>query len=89
MKALLLNRTTLIWLLLIAATALSWQMGHGLGFSDSRHAGVAILVVALVKVRLVILEFMELRHAPRFMRYAAEVWTLGVCTVLVTLFWGG
>lgn len=86
MRSLLLSRTTLIWFVLVAATALSWEMGHGIGFSDTRHAGVAIIVVAFIKVRLVILEFMEIRQAPGFMRLVAEAWGLVVCAALVTLF---
>ncbi len=89
MAALLLTRTTLVWLLLVGATALSWAMGHGAGFADSRYAGVAIIVVALIKVRFVILEFMEIRTAPLFMRLTAEIWLLVIGTVLITLYWKG
>ena len=86
MRSLLLGRTTLIWFLLVAATALSWEMGHGVGFSDIRHAGVAIIVIAFVKVRFVILEFMEVRHAPVLLRVLTETWSVVVCAILVTLF---
>ncbi|MDB5968345.1 MAG: hypothetical protein JWQ90_795 [Hydrocarboniphaga sp.] len=85
MRFFLFNRITLVWFLLVAATALSWEMGHGSG--EARHAGVAIIVVAFIKLRFVILELMEIRYAPRFMRVVAEVWTVIVCTTLVTLFW--
>ena len=86
MNSLLLSRTSLVWLLLVAATALSWQVGHGVGFDDIRHAGIAILVVAFIKVRYVILEFMEIRGAPVFMRVIAETWVVVACTILVVLF---
>jgi hypothetical protein len=87
MRPLLFSRITLVWLGLILATALSWEMGHGMGFRDARLAGAAIIVVAFVKVRYVILDFMELRHAPVLMRAVAEVWAAAVCAVLVGLFW--
>lgn len=86
MKPLLLSRITLVWFGLVAATAASWEMGHGVGLNDLRNAGVAILVVAFVKVRFVILDFMEIRHAPVAARIVAEVWVVAVCAVLVTLF---
>lgn len=86
MRSLLLSRTTLIWFFLVAATALSWEMGHGVGFSDLHHAGAAILIIAFVKVRFVILEFMEVRHAPLLLRLMGETWSVVVCAVLVTLF---
>lgn len=86
MKSLFLSRITLTWFILVVATALSWEMGHGMGFSDIRHAGVAIIIVAFVKVRFVILDFMEMRHAPHFMRLIGEIWTVVICTTLVTLF---
>jgi hypothetical protein len=88
MRSLFFSRTTLVWFGLVAATALSWEMGHGLGFTNPRHAGVAILVVAFVKVRFVILDFMEIRHAPLFMRLVAEAWFVVACTTLVVLFLG-
>jgi hypothetical protein len=87
MRRLLRSRIGWVWLGLVGATALSWGVGHGLGLQDPRHAGVAILVVAFAKVRFVILDFMELRHAPWAMRAIAEIWTLAICAVLIILFW--
>lgn len=86
MKALWLSRTTLIWALLVTATMLSWTLGHGIGFKSARTAGVAILLVSFVKVRFVILEFMEIRSAPRWMRLVSEAWIVLIALVLVGLF---
>ena len=86
MTTLLRSRITLIWFLLVGATALSLEMGHGVGFENPRHASVAIIVIAFIKVRFVILEFMEIRHAPRFMRLVGEVWIVAVCATLIGLF---
>lgn len=85
MGTLLFSRTTLVWFVLVAATMLSWEMGHGVGFDSIRHASIAIIVVAFVKVRFVILDFMEIRHAPLPMRVVGEVWGVVVCTALVVL----
>lgn len=86
MRALLLSRITAVWALLVAATMLSWELGHGLGFGSARSAGAAILIVTFIKVRFVMLDFMEVRHAPRWMRGVGEAWIVLITTLLVVLF---
>lgn len=83
MNALLWSRTTVVWLILVAATALSYSVGHGLGISDVRTAAVVILVTTFVKVWFVIFEFMEVRGAPVWMRRAAGGWVVGIAAVLI------
>ena len=61
--------------LLVGVTLLSWWLG-------ARHDGqlyvldagvtLAVLLIAALKVRLIIWEFMELRHAPAAMRRLAD-----------------
>ena len=89
MIALILSRKTLILFVLAGATLLSWGMGHGAGFGDIRNASTSIIVLALIKIRYVILEFMELRHAPLLVRIVAEAWVAVVCLALVVLYWNG
>lgn len=73
---LLRNRTTAVWVLLVAATLVSWQLGtHG---ADPKIATSIIMVVAFVKIRLVGLYFMELRDAPLPLRLLFE----GYCAVV-------
>jgi caa(3)-type oxidase subunit IV len=84
--SLLLTRTTAVWGVLILATVSSWWLGtdHGLGSgSDHRAATVVILTVALLKVRLVGLYFMELRGAHLALRILFEVYCAGVCAALL------
>lgn len=87
MTSLLRSRVTLVWLVLVVATVLSWEMGHGVGLDDLRHIRIAVIGIAFIKVRFVILDFMEIRHAPRFMRVVGESWALLVCLVLIALYW--
>lgn len=89
MLTLLRTRLVWVWLALVGATALSFVMGHGIGISNHRVAGIAILVIAFVKVHFVMFDFMELRHAPRFLRAFAEVWLVVVCAMLATVYWYG
>jgi len=79
-------RLTVIWLLLLAATALSWGLGIGALVHATRVAGTAIVVVAFFKIRLIMLEFMEIRHAPLFMRIGCEAWVLAICGGIVFLY---
>lgn len=86
MKALLWSRTTLIWLLLVAATLLSWKMRHEVGILDVRLAGVAIIAVTFIKVRLVIFDFMEIRSAPAWMRWIGDGWVALIAGLLIARF---
>jgi hypothetical protein len=70
---------------LVAATLVSWGFGHGWGL-DPQAAGIAVIIIAFVKIRYVILDFMELRTAPLGMRVAAEAWCIVVCSTLVLLY---
>ena len=79
------TRISFVWLLLVLATLLSWGMGHGVGLDDPAHIRATVIIVAFIKVRLVILDFMEIRHAPLAMRATAEAWILLVCAALLAL----
>ena len=90
MRQLLFHRATAVWLLLVGATGLSWEFGHGFGFgSDYRLATLAVIVIAFNKLRAVYLEFMELRHAPAALRWCFEGWSLAVGASLLLLYWSG
>jgi hypothetical protein len=81
---LLKNRAGASWLFLVAATILSWAVGaeHGTG----SLVAVLVLGIAAIKVRLVGLDFMELRHAPTALRAAFEVYCLGMWALLSALY---
>jgi hypothetical protein len=85
MRRLFLNRLSLVWLILVGVTALSWEAGHG-ALSDLDLARAAVIGVAFFKVRYVILDFMEIRHAPVAMRMVGEIWAVSVCAVLIGLY---
>ncbi|WP_022974918.1 cytochrome C oxidase subunit IV family protein [Nevskia ramosa] len=75
--ALLTKPATLVWLFLMAATCVTtWGLSK-----DQFTASVAtlsIILIAAIKVRLVLLHFMELRHAPLPWRLLLEAWVLVV-----------
>jgi hypothetical protein len=81
--------TSLVWALLMSLTIFSWWLGTERApgaAADARGPAVAILVVAFLKARLVIRHFMDVRHAPRALRLATDVWAFGVCALLIGLF---
>ncbi|APE14306.1 cytochrome C oxidase subunit IV family protein [Mycobacterium crocinum] len=80
MLALMRNRAGVSWLILVAATLASFALGadHGTG----SLVAVAVLAIAAIKVRLVGLDFMELRHAPIPLRVAFEVYCVALWALL-------
>jgi hypothetical protein len=50
---------------------------------------VAVVLIAYLKVRLVFLDFMELRTAPLPLRLSVEAWAALVCGAVVALYWSG
>jgi hypothetical protein len=79
-----LHRTLLI--LLVATVAAFWMRNDGLvGLS----IGASTLAIAWFKGRLVVLDFMELRHAPLIWRALIEGWLLLVSACLFIGYWMG
>jgi heme/copper-type cytochrome/quinol oxidase subunit 4 len=83
---LLKNRVSIVWILLIIATLISWKVGTDHGGITPHLATTIVIIVAFVKVRLVGLYFMELRHAPPQLRAILEAYCLIVPTTLVIMY---
>jgi hypothetical protein len=79
------TRNAAVWLLLVVLTFCSWETTVIAG--GRRIAAITVLLLAFFKVRLIGLEFMELRTAPLPLRVAFEIWLIGTCTVLLALYW--
>lgn len=81
MQTVVRSNVTVAWLILTVLTISSWALGtqHALGGAGHVPASIAIFVVAVFKVRLVGLYFMELRTAPLPLRGLFE----GYCVVLL------
>lgn len=79
------RRVTLVWALLLALTFGSFLVGieQGAGFASA--AAVIIVGIALLKVRLIGIHFMDLRGAPFALRALFEGYVLLVFVVLVAL----
>lgn len=78
------DRQNVVWMFLVGATVLTAVLGleqHG----GSTAVGLALLVIAFVKVRLVALHFMEVRDAPLALRLLVEGYVVVTLVVLVVL----
>ncbi len=73
------------WLVLLVATGITWYLGE-VGAAGT-GAIVAMLLIAFVKGRLVILDFMELRGAPLMWRLLLEGWLILVSGLILLAYW--
>ncbi len=91
LRALLGTPVTVVWLVLVAATVLSWSLGAEHSLHGGGRIGVSVLIiaVALFKVRLVGLWFMELRGAPRLLRLLFEGYCAVVAIALIAAYLAG
>lgn len=79
------ERVTWVWLGLMTLTAVTtWALSTDL-FSPPL-AVVGTFAIAAVKVRLVVLDFMELRNAPVPIRLAFEAWPI-VASLIIVGYW--
>jgi hypothetical protein len=82
------SRATVVWLVLVGATAASWWLGvHDVPGLDSIGGGVGavVILIAMIKVRFVALHFMEIRDAPRPLRLIIEFYCAAVLAALMVL----
>ena len=67
------SRITIAWLSLMALTVLAYGLSR---IDGSLQHGITIIIVivAFVKVRLVSMEYMEIRNSPIILRLFFECW---------------
>ena len=81
------SRLTMVWAALVLATVVSWTLGADRDISP-RATGVAVIVIAFVKIWIVGRNFMELRRAPLLLMITFDLWTSVVAAVMLALFCG-
>jgi len=80
------KRLLAVWALLCAITLAQAGVDSFGGPSASLPNGViaaGAIAVALVKVRIILSEFMEVRHAPASLRRLTDLWVVSTGVVLV------
>ena len=74
-----------IWAALMLATCAStWWLSKDLVMPTA--ATVAIVLIAAVKIRFVLMHFMELRTAPTAWRVVFEVWLVAATSIILGLY---
>ena len=85
--------TNTLWLLLLAATGVTYWLGESGGMeAQGRTSMVPVLLifgVALFKGMGVILDFMDLRHAPGLWRNLLVGWLVFVIGMILLAYWMG
>lgn len=85
MPAISLNRS---WLILLAVTAVTYWIGESNLAGHGTMAPMLVLfALTFVKGLVVILDFLELRHAPALWRWILLVWLLVVLGAIVLAYW--
>lgn len=81
------RRLVIRWAILLALTLLSFESSWGLAWLRDPSAAIVLVIgVALLKVRIVILDFMEVRNAPWGLRGPLEVWVVAITGGILS-FW--
>lgn len=85
MKTLLMTKSSAVWLLLVVLTATTWTLASDQAQAHLRLLATLVIIgVAVFKIRLIALFFMELREAPPILRGLFD----GYCAVLFVVLSG-
>ncbi|WP_372781972.1 cytochrome C oxidase subunit IV family protein [Litorivivens sp.] len=78
MIAYLKNPLTTVWATLSLITVAAWLIGRNVGtdLQPSHAVTLSVLLIAAAKAQLVIMYFMEVRSAPRWLKRVAYGWVL-------------
>jgi Prokaryotic Cytochrome C oxidase subunit IV len=88
------NRRLLIaWAILASMTLVYVWLDHSVDQSGTLKAStvvtVSVIVIALIKVRIIFREFMEVRHAPVLLRRLTDGWVVLIGVCLLTSYFVG
>jgi hypothetical protein len=76
---------SIVWAALMLATCAStWLLSKN--SVTPEVATVAVMLIAGVKVRLVIMHFMEVRRAPLALQFVCDGWLLALTVLIVTVY---
>lgn len=88
MTSYLRNPLTVVWALLTAVTVVSWLTARGNGSVPVPNATVTVVVlfIAALKSLVVIWWFMEVRHAPVWLRAVTTGWAVTLFAALLSIY---
>lgn len=79
------KRLAIVWLILSAMTLVYVWLDEAVDQNGTLKAStvvtVSAIIIALIKVRIIFREFMEVRHAPALLRRLTDAWVviMAVC----------
>lgn len=90
MKAYFYSRNTVVLIILVGLTLTSWYFGlePATAGSGVQWSGIAMLILAFIKVRLVIQNFMEVRDAPLPLKLSCDAWVIGALVAVCCTYAG-
>ena len=83
------RRITYTWVVLSAITVASWLLARtddGAHLNPSTPITVTVLVLALLKIRLVLRSFAEVRTAPRWLHLFTDLWLAALGITVLALY---
>ena len=87
------KRLLVVWLALSSMTLVYVWMDHSVDqngtFKASTVVTVSAIVIALIKVRIIFREFMEVRHAPALLCRLTDAWVVLVAVCLLGSYFVG
>lgn len=82
------NPLTIVWAALTTVTVVSWLTARDGGSTHQLNVAVTVVVllIAAVKASLVIWHFMEVRHAPTWLKATTGGWLIVLFTLLLGVY---
>lgn len=77
---------TIVWIILLVLTIISGFLADGTIELAPTAVTLIIFVIAFLKVRMVIIHFMEIGHAALPLRIILELWALATFAALIFLY---
>jgi Prokaryotic Cytochrome C oxidase subunit IV len=87
------KRLFVVWLILVAISLAYLWIDHtamrGAILEASTAVTVAAITLALIKVRIIMREFMEVRSAPRVLRRLTDFWVVFMAVAMLGVYLAG
>ncbi|OBH06253.1 hypothetical protein A5696_24025 [Mycobacterium sp. E2699] len=85
------KRLLVVWLVLASLTLAYLAIDHSAGGSRGPSAAVtsSVIVIAVIKVRIIFREFMEVRQAPALLCRLTDAWVILIAVSLLACYFAG
>lgn len=83
------SRLFLAWLLLSAITILAWWIGmrhDGTPLQPQASVGLSAMAITLIKVRIIMREFMDVKDAPKKLKHITDLWLILFILIMIVFY---